>query len=69
MGESLKTTKRDTSTPDNEGVEPWVPTNSPALKKALLKLDVFLLPVCTLIYFLNFLDRYVIFLRSPHRTS
>lgn len=30
-----------------------------ALKKALLKLDCYLLPVATVIYFLNFLDRSV----------
>lgn len=28
-----------------------------ALRGALLKLDCFLLPIATLIYFLNFLDR------------
>ena len=34
------------------------PIKSPrALKSGLLKLDCFLLPVATIIYFLNFLDR------------
>jgi hypothetical protein len=59
MSERLKPVTLDATSADEEGVEPWVPTDSPALRRALLKLDVFLLPVCTFIYFLNFLDRYV----------
>jgi len=55
--------KRDLSTPDDEVVRGFVPdpSDSPALRRALLKLDAFLLPIATLIYFLNFLDRYVAF--------
>ena len=54
--------KRDTASPDDEGVVGYLPdpTETPALRRALLKLDMFLLPVCTFIYFLNFLDRYVL---------
>jgi hypothetical protein len=54
----MKEGKR-TTTPDGEEVEPVILPgfSDKHLKRALLKLDCFLLPIATAIYFLNFLDR------------
>jgi len=43
--------------PEITGHQPDSVIDKRALRAALLKLDCFLLPVATLIYFLNFLDR------------
>lgn len=51
------TDKKATGPVDPEISGHQQPVDQQALKRALLKLDVCLLPVATLIYFLNFLDR------------